>query len=74
MLIILILLIKTSEKQLKISLKEIFDKISDKEDFYFSPSSSFVKGAGQGLQSKLYKQMAYDLSKAMVIFELGYVW
>lgn len=42
-------------------LKQIFSKIESKKDNYFDKKSSFVKGAGQGLQSKLYKQISYDL-------------
>mgnify|MGYP003651607244 CR=1 FL=1 len=51
---------KTVE-ELKLALKERFESIEDNSDLYFSPTSNFVKGAGQGLQSKLYKQIAFDL-------------
>ncbi|ALJ03972.1 hypothetical protein APS56_01860 [Pseudalgibacter alginicilyticus] len=51
---------KTVE-ELKLALKERFESIEENSDLYFSPTSNFVKGAGQGLQSKLYKQIAFDL-------------
>ncbi len=51
---------KTKE-ELESSLEEIFKRIEKNQDTYFDKNSSFVKGAGQGLQSKLYKRIAYDL-------------
>lgn len=50
-----------SLEEIKALLKSKFDLIKDKADFYFDKKSTFVQGAGQGLQSKLYKQIAFDL-------------
>ncbi len=51
---------KTPE-EMEDKLREIFSQIEKKQDFYFDNNSSFIKGAGQGLQSKLYKRLAHDL-------------
>lgn len=50
-----------SKEEIQKDLKEIFSKLELNKDEYFSNTSSFVKGAGQGLQSKLYKRLAFDL-------------
>jgi len=50
-----------SKAEIQSELKDIFSKIEDKKDVYFDNKSAFVKGAGQGLQSKLYKKLAFDL-------------
>lgn len=49
------------KEKIKKELKAIFSRIESKKDFYFDSKSTFVKGAGQGLQAKLYKQLAFDL-------------
>lgn len=51
---------KTSE-EMQIALKIKFEEIEPKGNLYFDKDSAFVQGAGQGLQSKLYKQIAFDL-------------
>jgi DGQHR domain-containing protein len=50
-----------NKKEIEIDLINVFDKIKEKGNFYFNKDSSFIKGAGQGLQSKLYKRISYDL-------------
>lgn len=50
-----------SKENIQKKLEEIFLTIKGNQDLYFSSDSSFVKGAGQGLQSKLYKKVAFDL-------------
>jgi DGQHR domain-containing protein len=52
---------KKTKKELEQNLKEIFSKIEKNKKLYFDKESAFVKGAGQGLQAKLYKQIAFDL-------------
>lgn len=52
---------ENEKEKIKKGLKDVFSKIELKKDFYFDSKSSFVKGAGQGLQAKLYKQIAFDL-------------
>jgi len=51
---------KTKE-EIQNELKEIFSQIEVNKHEYFDNNSAFVKGAGQGLQSKLYKRLAFDL-------------
>lgn len=51
----------SSKESIQLKLKEIFSSIEKHQDLYFSSDSSFVNGAGQGLQAKLYKKLAYDL-------------
>lgn len=50
-----------SSEELQTALKEKFASIEDKGTYYFDKTSSFVQGAGQGLQAKLYKQIAFDM-------------
>ena len=50
-----------SKDEIQKELKEIFSKIEKNKDLYFDNKSAFVKGAGQGLQSKLYNKLAFDL-------------
>ena len=50
-----------SREEIEQQLEIIFSKIEINKDIYFDNDSSFVKGAGQGLQSKLYKKLAFDL-------------
>jgi DGQHR domain-containing protein len=52
---------KKTKIELEQSIKEIFGKIEKNKDLYFDKESAFVKGAGQGLQAKLYKRLAFDL-------------
>lgn len=52
---------KKTKVEIVKDLKEIFSKIEKNKNIYFDKESSFVKGAGQGLQAKLYKQIAFDL-------------
>ena len=42
-------------------LENVFAKIANNGDDYFSKKGNFMSGGGQGLQSKLYKQLAFDL-------------
>lgn len=50
-----------SKVLLEEELKLKFTTIAGKGQLYFDKSSAFVQGAGQGLQAKLYKQIAFDL-------------
>lgn len=50
-----------TKEEIEKELKVIFSKIEENKDEYFDNNSAFVKGAGQGLQSKLYKKLAFDL-------------
>ncbi|MFY0482496.1 DGQHR domain-containing protein [Flavobacterium sp. PLA-1-15] len=50
-----------SSQELQVLLKSTFNKIEKNGDLYFNKKSAFVQGAGQGLQAKLYKQIAFDL-------------
>lgn len=50
-----------SKDDLKIELEKVFNKIKDNGNIYFDKDSAFVQGAGQGLQAKLYKKLAFDL-------------
>lgn len=50
-----------SKDSIELKLIEIFSKIEKNQDLYFSEKSAFIKGAGQGLQAKLFKKIAFDL-------------
>ena len=50
-----------NKEKVELELKNLFERIATKGDYYFDNNSSFVKGGGQGLQSKLYKQISSDL-------------
>jgi DGQHR domain-containing protein len=50
-----------SKEEIQKELKVIFSKIEGNKHEYFDNDSPFVKGAGQGLQSKLYKKILSDL-------------
>jgi DGQHR domain-containing protein len=50
-----------TQEQLKVLLKNKFESIEKNGEKYFDKKSAFVQGAGQGLQAKLYKQIAFDL-------------
>lgn len=47
--------------KIKEEIKLIFDEIRNKGGNYFSRDSEFAKGAGKGLQNKLYDKMFVDL-------------
>lgn len=50
-----------SKENIEQYLSDVFAKIEPNKHLYFNNNSAFVKGAGQGLQSKLYKKIAFDL-------------
>lgn len=55
------LVLSLDSSKLEAELLSIFDEVKNKGYEYFSENSGFAKGAGKGLQNRLYNKMFQDL-------------